>query len=93
MPQNKEKRSARRFPTHCTVELEERVGVTRDLSTTGFSFISEQAVPINSMLRCVILMPKKKGAIIRLRCEGRIVRINRTENGWDIGVSFTSFQW
>jgi len=45
------------------------------------------------MLRCVILMPKKKGQIIRLRCEGQVVRCNQIEIGWDIGVRFTSFEW
>ena len=93
MPKNKEKRSARRFSTHCTVELEEGAGVTRDLSTAGFCFTTDKEIPINSMLRCVILMPKKKEQIIRLRCEGQVVRVTETENGWDIGVSFTSFQW
>ncbi|MDP3878637.1 MAG: PilZ domain-containing protein [Methylobacter sp.] len=93
MPENKEQRSAMRFSTHCTVELEEGTGVTRNLSTAGFCFTTAEAIPLNSMLRCVILMPKKQGQIIRLRCEGQVVRCNQTESGWDIGVSFTSFEW
>lgn len=93
IPKNKEKRSAMRFSTLCTVELEEGTGLTRDLSTTGFCFTAEASIPIDSMLRCVILMPNKKGQIIRLRCEGQVVRVQPIDNAWDIGVSFTSFEW
>ncbi|MGR9013848.1 MAG: PilZ domain-containing protein [Gammaproteobacteria bacterium] len=93
MLKNKENRAAVRFSTLCTVELENSLGVTRDLSTTGFCFTTTEAIQIKSMLRCVVLMPKKNGRIVRLRCEGQVVRRNRIEDGWNIAVNFTSFEW
>lgn len=93
MPEKKENRAAIRFPTFCTVELDENSGITRDLSTTGFCFTTGVAFPINSMLRCAILMPRKDGKIIRLRCEGQVVRTRKNEAGWDVAVNFTSFEW
>lgn len=93
MPENQKKRSAMRFSTLCTVELEDGTGITSDLSTSGFCFTTEVEIQLSSMLRCVILMPKKDGKIIRLRCEGQVVRVNKIATGWNVAVSFTSFEW
>lgn len=84
-----------RFSTLCKVELEEGtgMGVTRDLSTTGFHFTADEPLPIGSMLRCVILMPKKDDKVVRLRCEGQVVRTDKSVDGWDIAINFTSFEW
>jgi hypothetical protein len=59
MSRTLENRSAVRFSTSCTVELNEGTGITSDLSATGFCFTTDAAIPLKSMLRCVILMPKK----------------------------------
>ncbi|WP_333877602.1 PilZ domain-containing protein [Methylobacter sp.] len=93
MNNNKENRSAGRYPTFCTVELDSGTGVTRNLSTTGVCFTTDNAIEPNLMLRCFILMQKMGRNITRLRCEGRVVRANKSADGWEVAISFTTLEW
>lgn len=90
----REKRLAGRYPTFCTVELDAGTGVTRNLSTTGVCFTTDKALEPDIMLRCFIPMQKKTGKnITRLRCEGRVIRSDKSEEGWEVGLQFTSLEW
>ncbi len=89
----KEKRRAGRFPTYCTIELDPGMGMTRNLSTTGVSFIVDKPIEPNVMLRCFIIMQKKGRNMPRLRCEGRVVRSDKSTEGWEIAITFTRFEW
>jgi len=89
----REKRLAGRFPSCCTVDLDPGTGVTRDLSTTGVCFTTDKAIEPDLMLRCFIPMQKPGKNPIRLRCEGRVVRANKSEDGWDVAINFTTFEW
>lgn len=88
-----EKRSASRFPTFCTVELESGTGITRNLSTTGVCFTTDQPIDPDLMVRCFIPMQRPGRNTVRLRCEGKVVRVNKSEDGWDVAINFTSFEW
>lgn len=89
----KENRLAGRYPTACDVDLEPGMGVTRNLSTSGVCFITDKAIEPDLMLRCFIPMQKAGKNMLRLRCEGRVVRSRKTEEGWEVALHFTTFEW
>lgn len=89
----KENRSAGRYPTFCDVDLDPGIGVTRNLSTTGVCFITDKEMETDLMVRCFIPMQKPGKNIVRLRCEGRVVRSRRIKDGWEIALHFTTFDW
>lgn len=93
MNHSKENRLAGRYPTFCTVELDSGTGVTRNLSTIGVCFTTDNAVEPNSMLRCFILKQKMGKNMTRLRCEGRVVRANKSADGWEVALNFTTLEW
>ncbi len=89
----KENRLAGRYPTFCIVELDSGVGVTHNLSTTGVCFTTDEVFEVGAKLRCFILMQKKGGNIRRIRCEGKVVRAEKKENGWEVAINFTTLEW
>lgn len=93
MNDTREKRLAGRYPTFCAVDLDPGTGVTRNLSTTGVCFTTDKAIEPDLMLRCFIPMQKTGRSMIRLRCEGRVVRADKSADGWDVAVNFTTFEW
>lgn len=93
MNDTKENRLTGRYPTFCAVELDSGTGVTRDLSTAGVCFTTDKAIEPNLMLRCFISMQKRGRNMIRLRCEGRVVRANESEQGWEVAIHFTTLEW
>ena len=93
MNDSREKRLAGRFPTFCTVELDSGTGITRNLSTTGVCFMTDQVIEPNLMLRCFIPMQKPGRNLTRLRCEGRVVRADKATDGWEVAIHFTTFEW
>jgi hypothetical protein len=98
MNKNQKNRLAGRFPTFCVVEFDSSTGLsgtgeTRNLSTNGVCFTTDVAIEPGVMLRCIIPMQKAGRNMTRLRCEGPVVRANKIEDGWEIAVNFTTFQW
>jgi hypothetical protein len=89
----KESRIAGRYPTFCDVDLDPGLGITRNLSTTGVCFISDKEMEPESMVRCFIPMQKPGKNMVRLRCEGRVVRSRRIQDGWETALQFTTFDW
>ncbi|MGZ5052387.1 MAG: PilZ domain-containing protein [Methylobacter sp.] len=89
----REKRKAERYPSSYLVDLEPGTGVTRNLSTTGVCFTTDKAIEPNVMLRCFIPVHRPGKIPRRLRCEGRVVRANPSENGWDVAIQFTTLDW
>lgn len=93
MNKTKEKRLTRRFPTSCAVEFDAGTGVTNDLGTTGVCFTTDKAIEPDLMLRCFIPMQKPGRNLTRLRCEGRVVRADKSSEGWKVAVNFTTLEW
>jgi len=88
-----ENRLAGRYPTFCNVELDSGTGLTRNLSTLGVCFTTHSEIEPDSMLRCFILMQKKDKNTTRIRCEGRVVRANKSADGWEVAIHFTTLEW
>jgi hypothetical protein len=95
MNNTKEKRLTRRFPTSCTVEFDAGTGagITNDLGTSGVCFTTDKAITPDLMLRCFIPMQKQGRNLTRLRCEGRVVRADKSSEGWKVAVNFTTLEW
>jgi hypothetical protein len=93
MNSTKENRLTGRYPAFCTVELDSGTGVTRNLGTGGVCFTTDNHIEPDLMLRCFIPMQKKGRNLTRLRCEGRVVRANKLEQGWEVAVHFTTLEW
>lgn len=89
----KENRLAGRYPTFCAIELDSGTGMARNLSTLGVCFTTASEIEQDSMLRCFILMQKKNKKMIRIRCEGKVVRTKRAIDGWEVAIQFTTLTW
>lgn len=59
------------------------VGVALNLSTTGLKFTTQEPIELNTQLRCFIYM-KKGNRIVKLRCEGPVVRVVQCQQGFAI---------
>ena len=67
-------------------------GVVLNLGTMGVCFTTDMAIELNSILRCFIYMEKRK-KLIKLRCIGSVVRVDKSESGWQIALSLTTLEW
>lgn len=58
-------------------------GVALNLSTTGLKFTTQEPIQLNTQLRCFIYM-KKGSRLVKLRCEGPVVRSEKCQHGYAI---------
>lgn len=95
METTQEKRAARRYPVAYEVEWDDGRGVTRDVSTCGVRFVTEAGhhFRIGEMLRFFIIVRRLGTSMNRLRCEGIVIRGNRSSAGWDVAVCLQDFQF
>lgn len=68
------------------------VGVVVNLSTTGLYFTTKENIELGTMLRCFLYMTKGN-RLIKIRCEGHVVRTDECKNCWNIAISLTTLQW
>jgi PilZ domain len=81
--EEKEKRSARRFPLRLPVSLragemsEELAAQTRDVSARGICFFIDTAMQAGSAIDFTLTLPPEITLTeqIRVRCKGRVVRV------------------
>lgn len=83
------RRASRRFPLRIAVAMDERSGFTRDVSASGIYFETDAIFLMSKMLDFELLLPRPSGALLRLRCQGEIVRIEPAEDRVGIAVRFT----
>lgn len=61
----------------------------KNISVNGCLLLTTENIPINSMVRLEIFLDESESAILTL--EGRIVRLERAENGlYEFGIFFTA---
>ncbi len=68
------------------------IGSVLNLSTTGLCFTTNQYIEPDTMLRCFLYM-KKRDKLIKLRCEGPVVRTEESVEDWKVAITFTTLQW
>jgi len=94
-----EKRRARRFPMRLpvAVKVEETKGEqrveTRDVSSSGVYFEFGSPLELGSPVEFLLTLPEPitKGSPVRIRCIGKVVRVDRSHRGGagNIGVAAT----
>lgn len=82
------KRSAERFPLALPIDVEGRLGTTRDLSVSGVYFQIDQSFEPGSEVQVAMdLLHVKPKQRMRLVCKGRVVRVERRDGS--LGVAAT----
>lgn len=82
-------RASRRFPLRIAVALDDVSGITRDVSASGLYFETEEIFLSSKRLDFELLLPRPSGAMLRLRCQGEVVRVEPGETNVGIAVRFT----
>ena len=89
-----DRRQAFRFPIALPVELERGVGITRNISTSGVFFETDQVFSTGALIRLtLVLEPKCPSNPTCLHCQGEIVRAERQEERMGVAVAFTSYRF
>ena len=88
-PDSLDRRQAIRLPMALPVELEEGIGITRDVSLSGIFFETEQGFLPGEPIRFVLVLgPVSLGRPIRLECEGRVLRVE-ARDAEKVGMAVT----
>lgn len=90
MSDTSERREARRFNMSLPLRVlpreekgHELSAQTRDLSYRGLYFLAEENFEVGSEIDFVLTLPQQatQSSDVNIRCQGNIVRVERTENG------------
>ena len=85
-----ENRKSKRFPGTIPVILKQGTGLTRDYSTDGVYFVTDQAISLGEQLELVMLLDHQSmGAAVRLRCQGDVVRVEKNEGMTGVAVAIS----
>ncbi len=90
MPNITNQRQSPRYFLSWPVGFEGGHGVTRDMSTSGVCFETSQFIDIGSYIRFFIFPRQVTGAPERLDCEGVVVRVAPSAQGYGISVSLAA---
>lgn len=82
-----ERRQAPRYRVALPVDLEPGSGQTRDLSVSGVFFETDRPFLPGTFIRFSVGF----GSGLRVRCEGRVVRVEPGEGKVGVAVAFTSY--
>jgi hypothetical protein len=81
-----EKRAATRYPVVWFVEFENGVGWTHDVSIKGACIETDQPFACGVSIRFFLNQPDPQGWGTKVQCDGLVVRVEQTGDGWRIGV-------
>jgi PilZ domain len=90
MGDGSERREARRFTMNLPLRVlpleakgHELNAQTRDVSYRGLYFLAEEGFEVGSEIDFVITLPQQvtQSGDVHIRCQGKIVRVEPTENG------------
>jgi hypothetical protein len=95
MSDGSERREARRFNMNLPLRVLPREAKghelnahTRDLSYQGLYFLAEAGFEVGNEIDFVITLPQQitQSGDVNIRCQGKIVRVEATENG-SVGIA------
>jgi len=81
-----ERRRGQRFKLALPVQLNDGIGITRDISTSGIFFETESAYAIGDTIRLLLNFEHET-----LQCEARVVRVEPRNGQFGIAVELTSY--
>lgn len=82
-----ERRRAERFPLTIPIELKDGKGVTRDVSGLGVYFSADFPFEVNQEIDFLLRVPDA----VRVRCWGRIVRVDPEDGRYGVAVTIDDF--
>ena len=82
-----ERRTLPRRAIHLPVVLDDRCGVTTDVSATGVRFEADHQIELGSAIQFAVAFSGNPRGNYWLRCEGRVVRVEA--NGKRVYVAAT----
>ena len=88
-----ERRQAPRHLTELPVELENGMGITRDISTTGVFFKTSQSHVPGAPIKFFLILEHIQDSPTRLCCEGKVIRVEPCGKQLGIAVNMTSFRF
>ncbi len=85
-----EKRKAERFIGEIPIELQHGTGVTRDCSSDGVYFVTDQHFSVGEKIEFSMLLEHSgRGYPLRLRCLGEVLRVEPFSMKTGVAVAFT----
>ena len=89
-----ERRRAARFQIPIPVELEEGRGTTRDVSLSGVFFETDQSFAPGEQVSLIMVLERASpDRPIRLQCEGRVVRVTRSDKRIGVAVAISGYKF
>ncbi len=89
-----ERRQAVRYPIPFHVELERGSGISRDISTSGIFFETDQAFSAGAPIQLTLVLELTSPSIpTYLQCRGQIVRTEQHQERMGVAVAFTSYRF
>jgi hypothetical protein len=89
-----DRRHARRYRVAVPVELELGTGLTRDISASGVFFETGSLFPVGITISfSLVLEHADPGGLVRLQCQGEVVRVEQHEGKVGVAVCFTAYRF
>jgi PilZ domain len=86
-----DRRQAQRITVPLSVELENGKGITRDVSATGVFFVTDLSFSIGTPITLwLVLAGVDPVGPLRVRCQGRVVRVERCDGASGVAVAIAS---
>ncbi|QWV95004.1 PilZ domain-containing protein [Geomonas oryzisoli] len=83
-------RNSVRFKGEIPLEVKHGKGITRDFSSCGLYFFTEQPVSLGESLELVMLLEhQNQGHKVRLRCQADVVRVEPGAGRLGVAVAIT----
>jgi len=85
-------RAAKRHPLHVPIVTDVGEGVTRDVSTKGVFFKAKGGFTVGARITFSIVLGEDEGeAPLRLRCSGRVVRVETDDDEVGVAAQISSY--
>ncbi|QXE92395.1 PilZ domain-containing protein [Geomonas subterranea] len=83
-------RNSVRFKGEIPLEIKHGTGITRDFSSCGLYFFTDQQICLGETLELVMLLEHQNlGQMVRLRCEADVVRVEPECDRFGVAVAIT----
>ena len=82
-----------RVPAVLPVTLQHGGGITRNVSTSGVFFETDQLLTPGAAINFFLEFEKARGGPLRLKCEARIVRVEQQVGKIGVAATITSSQF
>lgn len=86
-----EKRKSVRYDGEIPLELKQGAGLTRNYSTDGIYFVTDQPLSVGEQIEFVMPLDHAGlGRAVRLRCQGDVLRVEPGPENTGVAVAITS---